>query len=261
MAKSSITKLLRKLRLMQLSDKVRYQVHRCKMRGKNKAFLNAHPGLILPPDYMMYESFLLDYQRYYENGRKTAEWLADLVKNHSKLDQAAILDWGCGPARVLRHLPEIVPEASSYSGTDYNSKTISWCEENLTGISFSTNSLMPPLSFEDESFDFIYGISIFTHLSAEAHEKWLAELKRVLRQDGILFLTLHGEGFLSKLSESEQNVFKSGQLVVRGQVKEGHRTYAAFQPPEYVKKWTKELKLLEHIPGEGEQDVWILKKA
>ncbi len=259
--KSQISNLLRKLGLMQASDRLRFYFHRFGMRKKNRAFLKEHPGLILPPDYLMYESFLLDYMRYYDNGKKTAQWLIDLVQKHRKLNDTAILDWGCGPARVLRHLPELVPEAESYNGTDYNSKTISWCRENLHGISFADNSLMPPLLYPDASFDLIYGISIFTHLSEEAHLQWLKELIRVLRKGGILFLTLHGEGFLNKLSEQEKQIFQAGKLVIRGQVTEGHRTFAAFQPPEYVKEWTKELSLLEHIPGKQEQDVWIWRQG
>jgi len=261
MIKSRISNILRKAGLLQVSDRMRYYMHKLKMKGKNRNFLKNHPGIVLPPDYLMYESFLLDYQRYYDNGRKTAEWLTGLVKKHRGLEKTSILDWGCGPARVLRHMPEIVPEAGSYSGTDYNSKTISWCRKSLHGISFSVNQLMPPTAYRDESFDLIYGISIFTHLSEEAHLKWLAELIRILKKDGILFLTLHGKGFFDKLTEQEKQVFKSGNLVVRGQVKEGHRTYAAFQPPEFVREWTKSLDLLDHIPGESEQDVWILKKA
>jgi SAM-dependent methyltransferase len=246
---------------MQVSDRIRYFFHKIRMRKKNELFLLKNDGIKLPPDYLMYESFLLDYQRYYENGRKTAEWLINLVRKHQNLDNTAILDWGCGPARVLRHLPELAPEAKSFNGTDYNAKTISWCAENLREINFSNNSLMPPLSYQNDSFDLIYGISIFTHLSEEAHVHWLEELIRVLRKGGILFLTLHGEGFYNKLSEQEKQVFKSGKLVVRGQVKEGHRTFAAFQASEYVKKWTGELQLLEHLPGNNEQDVWVFKKA
>jgi len=245
---------------MQASDKMRYQIHRLKMKSKNREFLKDQPGLVLPPDYMMYESFLLDYQRYYENGRKTADWLLEIIKKHRDLEKADILDWGCGPARILRHLPDLVPEAHSFSGTDYNKNTISWCKQSLPGMNFSDNQLMPPLLYQDNSFDLIYGISIFTHLSEEAHLKWLEELTRVLRKDGIIFLTLHGEGFLNKLSEAEKQIFQSGQLVVRGQVKEGHRTFAAFQPPDYVRKWTEELTLLEHIPGKNEQDVWVFRK-
>ena len=260
MRKSSLSQFLRKIGLMQASDKVRYNLHRLRMRKKNSSFLKEHQGLVLPPDYLMYESFLLDYQRYYENGRMTAQWLINLVKKHRSLENAAILDWGCGPARVLRHMPDIVPEAELHSGTDYNSKTIAWCKKSLPGISFSENYLMPPLSYPDESFDLIYGISVFTHLSEEAHIKWLQELIRVLLKGGILFLTLHGEGYLNKLSEQEKQIFQAGKLVVRGQVKEGHRTFAAFQPSEYVKEWTKDLTLLEHIPGKNEQDVWIFRK-
>ena len=100
MIKSKISNILRKAGLMQASDRIRYYLHKLKMKEKNRNFLKKYPGIVLPPDYLMYESFLLDYQRYYENGRKTAEWLIDLVKKHRGLKNAFILDWGCGPART-----------------------------------------------------------------------------------------------------------------------------------------------------------------
>jgi hypothetical protein len=41
---------------------------------------------------------------------------------------------------------------------------------------------------------------------------------------------------------------------------EGHRTYTAFHPPAWVKKWISGFELLEFIPGQGrEQDVYILR--
>lgn len=264
--KKLIKRILRVFRLMFLADKIRFEWMKVKNRKVNSSFIKDYPDVVLPPDYMMYESFQLDYSRYFLNGKKTTQWLVDLVSPYSSLNQADVLDWGCGPGRLIRHLPELLKEARSFTGTDYNSETIKWCQNHLKGMKFTRNDLMPPLSFEEGSFDLVYGISIFTHLSKAAHETWLNELHRVLRQNGILFLTLHGDVFMDKLEKSEQEVFRQNQLVVRGQVKEGHRTFIAFHPPEYVKKWTSDFTLLRHIPGESEkgnpaQDVWILRKA
>ena len=250
---------------MFLADKFRFEWMKIKNKKVNSSFLSDYPDVVLPPDYMMYESFQLDYSRYYVNGKKTTQWLLDLVRPHRTLNNIDILDWGCGPARLIRHLPQLVEEARSITGTDYNSETIQWCQDHLSGISFTRNKLMPPLPFENGSFDLVYGISIFTHLSQNAHDDWLRELHRVLRHGGVLFLTLHGEVFLDKLEKAEQNTFEKNHLVVRGQVKEGHRTFIAFHPPEFVKLWTSDFTLLKHIPGKIEngnpaQDVWILKK-
>jgi SAM-dependent methyltransferase len=260
-SKQSITRILRQLGLMQLSDYLRYIWLRRKNRDHNRKFSKEHPDIVLPPDYLMYESFQLDYEKYFVNGRKTAEWMIGLVQEHMDLKGASILDWGCGPARIIRHLPGLIGDGNFY-GTDYNRQSIAWCSANFTDIYFHSNDLMPGLVYEKELFDLVYGISIFTHLSEEAHEAWLNELIRVLKPGGILFITLHGKSFRDKLTPKEVLGFDANELVVRGQVTEGHRTFTAFHPEQWVRIWTLSLTVIRHIPGEeGQQDVWILKKA
>ena len=183
-----------------------------------------------------------------------------LIQEYKNLKGASVLDWGCGPARVIRHLPALIENGTFY-GSDYNRKSIAWCASNFKNIYFHTNDLMPGLVYEKEWFDFIYAISIFTHLSREAHEAWMNELIRVLKPGGILLITLHGRGFREKLTPIEQERFDADDLVIRGKVMEGHRTFTAFHPVNWVKIWTLSLTVLEFIPGgPGEQDVWILKK-
>jgi SAM-dependent methyltransferase len=258
--KQNLALLLRRTGLLKVSDYVRFLWLRQKNRTINMAFRKEYPGVLLPPDYLMYESFRLDYRRYYVNGQKTAEWMVSLVLKHRNLGGGNILDWGCGPARVIRHLPGIIPGAVLY-GTDSNKKSIAWCSGSFSDIWFHANNLMPGLVYESDMFDLIYGISIFTHLSEEGHQAWLKELVRILKPGGILFLTLHGNGFRSKLSPHERDEFDAGRLVIRGQVTEGHRTFAAFHPESWVAQWTAGLALVEHIGGgDDEQDVWMFRK-
>lgn len=263
--KKLIKGVLRILGLMQVADRLRYSYLKIKNRKRNRLFRQDHPEVVLPPDYMMYEAFGLDYYRYYVNGRKSAKWVVDLVLPFLDLKAKHILDWGCGPGRIIRHLPDLVPEAAGYAGTDYNPKTIDWCSAHLPGIRFMKNNLNPPVPAEATSYDLIYGISIFTHLSEEAHHLWLNELCRLLKPEGVLLLTLHGEAFAQKLGTNEASRFHSGQLVVRGQVKEGHRTFIAWHPEQFVRQWTRQLKELKHLPGQvvdgvAEQDTWIFQK-
>ena len=257
--------VLRLLGLMLVADRLRYHLMKWGNRKSNRAFQKEYPDVVLPPDYLMYESFRIDYSRYYLNGRKTAEWLINLVKPYLAEPSLDILDWGCGPARIIRHMPDLLPGESGFSGSDYNKKSISWCKSYLKGIRFETNDLAPPLNFDDSSFDLVYGISIFTHLSEEAHKLWLNELFRVLRPKGVLFLTLHGQIFVSKLDKRETQLFDQGNLVTRGQVKEGHRTFIAFHPESFIQKWAEKFEVLNHTPGQvisgqAEQDVWIFRK-
>lgn len=254
-----LSDVFRRFRLIRLIDRIRFWYFKIRNHSSNKRFRQQYPKVELPPDYLMYESFQLDYYRYYVNGKLTAEWLLGLVIKHKELDEARILDWGCGPGRIIRHIPESLPESSCF-GTDYNQHSIRWCKAHLPTVVFQHNDLMPPLDFHDHYLDFIYAISIFTHLSEEAHQAWLNEMIRLLKPGGILFLTLHGDDFKPILTKRELVNYEAGELVIRGQVKEGHRTFTAFHPPSWVRKWTSKLSVLEFIAGhEGEQDVWILQ--
>lgn len=266
MAKQDFSNLLRKLRLLQISDKIRFYLQILQYKGKNDNFLKQSPDVALPPDYLIYESFKLDYDKYYNNGKDTAEWLINLLSKHIELPKSKILDWGCGPARIIRHLPELIGNSHDLWGTDYNSKTINWCKTNIKDISFSQNDLEPPLKFDNNFFDIIYGISIFTHLSENMHQSWINELLRILKPKGIILLSTQGNAFIRKLNSNERNLFDKGKLVIRGNTKEGHRTYSAFQPSNFMINLFKDFEILQHIEGKiqndsEEQDVWLIRKS
>jgi SAM-dependent methyltransferase len=161
----------------------------------------------------------------------------------------------------------VIGNGCNYFGTDYNRGYVDWCTKNLPGIQFKGNDLTPPLAFGSNTFDALYGISIFTHLSEEMHRAWFAELMRVLRPGGLAMLTTHGDATRVNLTPEEQTQYDRNELVVRGHVKEGHRMYAAYQPPAFMRQLAtgQEALVLEHIPGKREhwgigQDVWVFQK-
>jgi len=266
MKKGQISNILRQLGLIYMTDWIRYFIERAKNRKINNEFRKNNPEVKLPPDYLIYESFQLNYEKYYTESVETAQWVVDHVKKHIELKDKKILDWGCGPGRVIRHLPTVIGNGCEYFGTDYNSKSIDWCSENIPRIHFNTNSLEAKLPYADNFFDVIYGISIFTHLSEQLHHDWYAELFRILKPEGVMFLTTHGDLFKVKLTDTEIDKYNQGKLIVRGKVKEGHRTYSAFQPKAFMETLFQDAEILEHImptPEEGKglpQDIWIVKK-
>ena len=266
MNKSKITALLRKLRLMHLGDRLNFYYQKYKNRGSNKLFKENNPGVILPPDYMIYESFQMNYENYYNNSVNTAKWLTGYFKKYIEMKNKKMLEWGCGPARIIQHMPVILDHNCEIYGSDYNPKTIEWCKKNIPDIHFSKNNLQPPLSFENDFFDIIYATSVFTHLSEEMHYAWLAELHRISKKNGIIFLTTHGDNCKSILTPEELKRFEEGKIVIRGNVKEGHRTFAAYQPTEFMRKLFSEVEILEHVTREPEgnyipQDIWIVRKT
>lgn len=252
-----------------MADYARFWYFKLKNRKRNQVFRQHYSSVALPPDYLMYESFQLDYQKYYLGGRQTAQWLWKQVAPFLPSDSSGlkILDWGCGPGRVVRHFPDLVPPSTQIFATDYNRQSIAWCQNQLPSITFKANALIPPLDFEENTFDLVYAISIFTHLSEEMHGAWWQEIMRILRPEGLFFFTTQGENFIEKLALYERNQYHSGQVVVRGQVKEGHRTYSAFQPPQFIRQLVGTNKVLQHLTPpiqKGKalpQDVWIVQKA
>jgi len=265
MNKSVISIFVRKLGLMHLADRANFYYQKYKNRSSNKMFKENNPGVALPPDYMMYESFQMNYEYYFNDSVSTAEWLLSYFKKYIELKNIKILEWGCGPARIIRHLPGLLGNTCEVFGSDYNKQTVEWCKKNILNITFVTNNLEPPLDFSDNFFDIIYANSVLTHLSEEMHYAWFDELQRISKKGRIIFLTTHGDNCKPILTSRELEKYETGEIVIRGNVKEGHRTYAAYQPTKFMRKLFSEVEILEHIKREQEgnyipPDIWIVRK-
>ena len=108
-----------------------------------------------------------------------------------------ILDFACGCGRTLNYLQQIVPSEKLF-GCDYDDELTSWCRRNLKVKSCLTNDEEPPIDYPSSHFDFIYAISFLTHLEPEKQLLWLHEWRRILRNDGLLLVSLHGPGLAAR---------------------------------------------------------------
>jgi SAM-dependent methyltransferase len=263
------------LRSMRLLTQVeRLYVHWTTRQGQNDnaKFCREHPDFIPPPMAAIHDAYgATSFRSYWDGGRHTAEWLAGLIHTHHP-DVGRVLEWGCGPARILRHLPEFLPAGTQLFGTDYNQESIAWCKRTIEKITFSENALSPPLPFEGGSFDVIYAVSVLTHLSAHQQDAWIKELRRLLRPKGHLILTTHGEKSAKVLLPHEYARFQKDGIVIRGSVEEGTRCFLSYNHPDYAKNHLfSGMRVCEHIPGHSaeatslwgatnvEQDTWILQ--
>ena len=103
-----LNKIVRNFGLIKFADKARFYIHYIKTYKTRKEFRNVHPSVILPPAYFLYETFNLNYFSFYDKSIETAEWLISFFKKYKKLKDLHVLDWGCGPGRVIRHLPDLL---------------------------------------------------------------------------------------------------------------------------------------------------------
>jgi SAM-dependent methyltransferase len=188
-----------------------------------------------------------------------------LSRNGVELERLeAILDFGCGVGRVIRHWKTL--SGPEVHGTDYNPVLIDWCRQHLTFARFQCNPLAAELSYEDAKFDFIYALSVFTHLPEKLADAWLTELCRVLKPGGHLYLTTHGAHYFSGRSAAEQAKLARGELVVVATDRAGSNACAVFHPESYVREhWTKQFKVIDFRAGQtglaAEQDAWLLQKT
>jgi SAM-dependent methyltransferase len=261
--------LLRRLGLLPMVDELKLGLNVMKNRKRNKAFVSRFPRETFPPPRLAVGAYgLVDYQNYYDGGRRSAEVLLELMAGHVELRGARILEWGCGPGRIVRHLAHLGLDAGiKVFGTDYDCATIEWCRSAIPGVTFAMNGLQPPLPFADEFFDVVYSSSVLTHLSEAMHYAWLTENLRVVKPAGLVIFTTAGDRIKERLLPGEIGQYEAGELVVRMAPAEGSPRYNAYQSPAFIKN-----KLLPSMPGAdlirhetklplaSIQDIWVIRK-
>jgi SAM-dependent methyltransferase len=204
------------------------------------------------------------YRRFERGAAGSAEWIRDKLAAHgAPLEgMGALLDFGCGCGRVTRHWSGLPGDVH---GTDYNPLLVGWCAANLPFAEFRVNGLEPPLPYDDSSFDFLYSISIFTHLDEPLQVPWMQELVRVLRPGGLILITVSGEQYARGLPgwDRFREQFEAGQLVVTKPERTGSNSCAVYHPPSYVRDvLTSGLEIVDHEPGveaAGQQDGILLR--
>jgi len=144
-----------------------------------------------------------------------------------------ILDFGCGCGRVARHWARLNAEVH---GCDYNRRPVEWCRRALPFARFATNALHPPLPYDNEQFDLVYALSVFTHLPEPLALIWMREMARVLKPGGLLLITTHGEAYLGELTEDETRAFRLGHLVVRNPDAAGTNYCGVYCSEDYVRR-------------------------
>ena len=149
-----------------------------------------------------------------------------------------VLDIGCGCGRVALPLTEHLSQTGTYVGMDVTAKPVMWCQKNITpqypnfqfyhmdlynkrynpnGRSLAKDYTFP---FDNESFDFIFLTSVFTHLLPADTENYLNQISRLLSQNGRAFITFFllndiQQTLASQRKNSIKFIFGSGPYRMR----------------------------------------------
>ncbi len=184
----------------------------------------------------------------------------------------SILDWGCGVGRLSAHFVRQWRRARTF-GTDIDADNVRWCAATLGEDRFAVAPLWPPASYPDETFDGVFGVSVMTHLTADAQAAWLGELARILKPGGIALLTFAGpagtaagslwrsaawwkaystSGFDAEIRDAALEGFIADSDYYR-QTNQTHANVTA--------TWSRHFEVLETIEAAfGNQDLAILRK-
>ncbi len=120
-----------------------------------------------------------------------------------------VLDVGCGIGRMAIPLTDYITHEGEYWGFDIEKKSIQWCQKNITtkfnnfhfqhinvynkhynrkGTILGENFKFP---YTDNSFDFIFLTSVFTHLLPDDLENYVSEISRVLKERSNCLISLY----------------------------------------------------------------------
>lgn len=107
-----------------------------------------------------------------------------------------ILEVGCGDGYGLAYLAEVASEAA---GVDYEKDIIvkarnKYKKNNLSFFYRDAASLQ----FEDNTFDIVCSFQVIEHIPEEKLPQYLSEIKRVLKDDGIFYLSTLNLAYVMK---------------------------------------------------------------
>jgi ubiquinone/menaquinone biosynthesis C-methylase UbiE len=181
-----------------------------------------------------------------------------------------VLDWGCGCGRVTQHLMRSLGNEKVY-GVDIDSDNINWCLANLPSLNFARCDLTPPLPYAENTFDYIIGTSVFTHIQESLVGGWLEDLRRVSKPGAIVAVTVGTDtriAFGSYEPDRIQRVLQTGieDTIANSQLNEviddSNYYRNVRMSKDYIReKWNPYFEILDILDHAiGVQDIVVCRK-
>lgn len=156
-----------------------------------------------PPAELMHNtSGLMSEQDFARHGVDLVRSLAE-VSPRPPVEFGDILDFGVGVGRLARLFQGY---QHRYAGVDIDARHIAWIGRSLRHVEAHHTQPAARLPFADQSFDTVISISVFSHLCEADQLIHLADLSRLVRPGGQLFLSVHGQRALARAQEEAKIV-------------------------------------------------------
>lgn len=118
------------------------------------------------------------------------EELSRLVRRRNAA-VGSILDFGSGVGNSIPHFRKWFP-ASKLTCADVSSRSLELAERAYPG---PENKLLLregcTIDVPDDTFDLVFAACVFHHIPFEQHQRWLTELCRVMKRQGLLVIFEH----------------------------------------------------------------------
>lgn len=156
----------------------------------------------VPPNSLMRITAARTIGGYYESGLSCSLPIvtAALREGIDLRSNINLLEFGCGVGREIlqftRHFPN-----PRYFACDIDQGCIDFIKQSYTQVNAYRNDFIPPLLYDDEQFEMVYSVSVFSHLPPEDHAAWLKEFARILTPGGFCFLTVEGPSALERMAD------------------------------------------------------------
>lgn len=160
-----------------------------------------HREEMFPPKSEIFTGSVDDFKR---SGQALVRRLVDLA---GLTPDSTVLDVGAGMGRLAVALTPYLKGGGCYEGMEIVPSGIKWCNDNITSRfpnfrftladiynkEYNPNGRIKATEYrfpyEDGTFDLVQLTSVFTHMLPADIEHYIAEISRVLKEDGRCYVT------------------------------------------------------------------------
>ncbi len=156
----------------------------------------------------------------------------NLLKNVGLTPDSRLLDVGCGTGLLTTAAERFLSDRGLYYGTDLAPEAIDFCKSRFRrpNFHFLVNG-MTEVPIQGVEFDVVAFYSVFTHTYPDETALLLAEVKRLLAPDGVIFADLFTSPLVAREAGSRYAVENNREHILRLIALAGLKAEKVFDSP------------------------------